>query len=128
MAFEEIVKQVAETIQKEANVRAVFAEPMKLDTHIVVPVASVVVSIGGGGGGGSRKPGAELQRFFGGGGGGVNVTATPVGFIHEKDGQVVFTYIEAAKAEEKGLPAVAERLMNAFSAREKAIEKEKAKH
>ena len=125
MPFEEIVKQVAETIQKEANARAVFAEAMKLDTHIVVPVASVVVSIGAGGTGASRKPAAELRRFFGAGGGGINVLAKPVGFIHEKDGQVVFTYIEAEKAEEKGLPAaMAERLMSALGS--KPPEKAKA--
>ena len=118
MPFEEIVKQVAETIQKEANARAVFAEPMKLDTHIVVPVASVVVSVGGGGGGGSRQPDVKLPRIFGGGGGGINVVSKPVGFIHEKDGQVVFTYIESEKPEkEKGLPAMAEKLIGAFSAK-----------
>ena len=115
--FEEIVKQVAETIQKEANARAVFGEPAKLDTHVVIPVASVVISLSGGGGGGSRKPGAEIARLFGGGGGGLQVIATPVGFIHEKNGEVVFTRIEKPKPEEKGLPLVAERIMGAFAAR-----------
>lgn len=108
MAFEEIVKQVAETIQKEANVRAVFAEATKLDTHIVVPVATVTVSIGGGGTGTTRKTEDKITAA---GGGGVNVICKPVGFIHEKDGQVIFTTIE----HEKGLPAMAERLLQAFA-------------
>lgn len=116
MPFGEIVKQVAETIQKEANARAVFGEPTKLDTHIVIPVASVVISLSGGGGG-SRKPGADIVRLFGGGGGGLTVTASPVGFIHEKDGAVVFTRIEKPKQEDKALPLVAERIMGAFASR-----------
>ncbi len=123
MAFEEIVKQVAETIQKEANARAVFAEAMKLDTHVVIPVAAVQISLGGGGTGSSRKPTSELARFFGAGGGGLDVRAKPVGFIHEKDGIVVFTPIEIpaeGKEKEKGLP---ERLMSAIAPKEKVAEK-----
>ena len=122
MAFEEIVKQVAETIQKEANARAVFAEAMKLETHVVIPVAAVHISLGGGGTGSSRKPTSELARFFGAGGGGLDVRANPVGFIHEKDGAVVFTPIEikSEHEKEKGLP---ERLMAAFAAKEKVAEK-----
>jgi len=128
MPFEEIVKQVAETIQKEANARAVFGEPAKLDTHIVIPVASVVISISGGGVGGSRKPGAEIARLLGGGGGGLNVVASPVGFIHEKDGVVIFTRIEKPRPEEKGLPLMAERIMGAFASRaEKAPHKPPSK-
>ena len=114
MPFEEIVKQVAETIQKEANARAVFGEPTKLDTHIVVPVAGITISIGGGGGGGSRKPGIELPRFFGGGGGGLNIIARPAGFIHEKDGVVIFTPIETEKRPETGLPLVARQIRSVF--------------
>ncbi len=124
MAFEEIIKQVAETIQREANARAVFGEPAKLDTHVVIPVASVVISISGGGGGGLRKPGVDIARLFG-GGGGLNVTASPVGFIHEKDGVVAFTRIEKTKADEKTLPLVAERIMGAFASRaEKSAQKQ----
>ena len=125
MSFEEIVRQVAETIQKEANARAVFGEPAKLDTKVVIPVASVVIQISGGGGGGTRKPGAEIARLFGGGGGGLNVTAAPVGFIHEKDGAVVFTRIDKPKPEEKGLPLVAERIMGAFASRADKAQQQK---
>ena len=116
--FEEIVKQVADTIQKEANARAVFGDPAKLDTRIVIPVASVHISLSGGGGGGSRRPRAEFARLFGGGTGELSVSATPVGFIHEKNGEVVFTRIEKPKTEEgKALPLVAERIMGAFASR-----------
>jgi uncharacterized spore protein YtfJ len=121
MAFEEIVKQVAETIQKEANARAVFADPIKLETHVVVPVATIHIGLGGGGTGGSRKPHSELARFFGAGGGGLDVQAKPIGFIHEKDGEVVFSPIEIPPVQkEKGLP---ERLMNAFGSKPAVAEK-----
>ena len=122
MPFEEMVKQVTETIQKEGNAKAVFGEPTKLDTHVVIPVASIVISVGGGGGGASRKPVAEIARFFGGGGGGVDVVASPVGFIHERDGAVVFTRIDRAGEEERAqhLPPLAEKIASAFTAKAKS--------
>lgn len=124
MSVEEIVKQVSETIQKEANARAVFAEPMKLDKHLVIPVATVVVSIGGGGTGGSRRPAIDVARFFGAGGGGINVLAQPVGYIYEEGDKVVFAPIEKPHHEEKGLP---ERLMGVIASRgEKKQEKRPA--
>ncbi len=120
MPLEDIVKQVAETIQKEANARAVFGEATKLDTHVLIPVASVTVNVSGGGG--TRRPATEIARLLGGGGGALHVVSTPVGFIHEKDGQVVFTRIE--KGEDKMLPQFAERIVSVFAPREKkAVEK-----
>jgi len=118
MQLEEIVKEVAETIQQEANARAVFGDPAKLETRIVIPVAAVRVSVGGKGGGGT--PGGEVARFFGGGSGGFTVSATPVGFIHEKDGAVTFTRIEPLKPE--SLPQFAERIVAAFAPRQKPVE------
>jgi uncharacterized spore protein YtfJ len=101
MELETITREVAETIQKEANIRAICGDPIKLDTHVVVPVATV--SIGGGAGGGTAtgpakvkdvelKPGSGMGM-----GGGMAIQVRPVGFIHEKDGQVVFTRIEGAE-------------------------------
>jgi uncharacterized spore protein YtfJ len=127
MPFEEIVKQVTETIQKEASARAVFGEPTKLDTHIVVPVATVSIELGGGGGGGTRKPGAEIARIFGGGGGGLKVVARPVGLIHEQDGAVVFTRIEAEKPIDAPAP-LAERIVSALTPRPREEKKSAEKH
>ncbi len=91
MAFEDVVKQLTETFEKEGNAKAVFGEPMKLESKVVIPVA--VVGIGGGGALGSAPESSKLMKaiFSGGGGGGINVR--PVGFIHEKDGEVIFTPI-----------------------------------
>jgi uncharacterized spore protein YtfJ len=113
MSFDEMVKVVGETIQKEANAKAVFGEPMKLDTHVLVPVASVVINVGGGGGATSAKKDDPAARFVGGGGGGLTVVSTPLGFLHEKDGQVVFTAIPTAKPAEATLhplPPMVERI------------------
>ena len=118
MELDTVTRELAETIQKEANSRAIFGEPVKLDTHVMVPVA--VVSIAGGAGGGtgtgpSKVKEDELKPGSGtGGGGGLAIQVRPVGFIHEKDGQVVFTRIDEAAA---GLPAGIARLLGALRAK-----------
>lgn len=95
MDIEKIVGDVAETIQKEANVRAIFGEPTQIDERKVVPVGRVTVSISGGAGtGAGESKGEERGNGVGGGGGAVNVTVTPVGFIAEGPEGVVFTPID----------------------------------
>jgi len=85
MDFEAIARHVAQTIEHSGSAKAVFGEPLKLQTQIVIPVAAVGASLGGGGG---HAP------IGGGGGGGLNIQALPVGYLHEKDGAVVFSPIE----------------------------------
>lgn len=93
-SIEDIAHQVAETIQKEANVRAVFGEPQKLDEKTVIPVAKITVS-GGAGGGGASAGGEQKRRFIPlGGGGGLSIEVTPLGFICERGGDVVFNSLE----------------------------------
>lgn len=87
MAFEEVVKQVAGTIQPDGRVRTVFGEAVKLEHHTIVPVASVM---GAGGVGGAERLGAE-RPFSGGVGLGVDVR--PVGYIYEQGDDVVFAPI-----------------------------------
>lgn len=100
-----VARDLAAMVEREGNVRAVFGEPMKLESRVVIPVASVAM---GGGGGGLRALGAAVdivrrwlrrgnthvapsRTFLGGGGGGIDVR--PVGFLSEQDGRVVFTPI-----------------------------------
>jgi uncharacterized spore protein YtfJ len=93
-SIEDIAQQVAETIQKEANVRAVFGEPQTIDTKTVIPVAKVTVN-GGAGGGGASAGGEQKRRFVPlGGGGGLSIEVTPLGFICEKGDEVVFNSLE----------------------------------
>lgn len=110
MELEAVVHEVAETIQREANVQAVFGQPIKLDEHTVIPVALVTVSVGGGGGGflsrvAEKAAQAAAGGSGGGGGAGFSVSAVPLGFLSERDGQVVYSPIEIHEAEGRALPA-----------------------
>jgi uncharacterized spore protein YtfJ len=85
MDAKEMMRELADRIQKTANVRAVFGEPMGQGADVVIPVAKVKVR-GGGGGGSGEEPGDEQEggRRKGRGKGmglGMNVATTPVGYI-----------------------------------------------
>lgn len=86
MAFDDMMKQVAMTLERDASVRAVFGEAIKLEHHTIVPVA--VVSGGGGAGGTQGDPTVSFA-----GGGGLALTVKPVGFISEHGDDVHFTPI-----------------------------------
>lgn len=108
MTMEEVITRLAQTLEKEGNVKAVFAEPIKLEHHTVVPVATVAFGAGVGGARGIPGiPGKALEalsKLFGFGGlGGIDVR--PVGFIHERKGEVVFTAIHV---DGKGTPLITE--------------------
>jgi uncharacterized spore protein YtfJ len=90
MDIQKLVHDVAETLQRDANARAVFGEPVTLGEHTILPVAMVIMALGGGGGGLSPDPEKPMGM---GGGGGLDVKTLPVGFIHESDGEVRFTAI-----------------------------------
>ena len=87
--MEAIARHIAETIEQSGNAKAVFGEPVQLKTQTVVPVATISASVGGGGGN---------TGIGGGGGGGFNLRVTPVGYLHEKDGVVIFTAIDLPEA------------------------------
>lgn len=100
MALDDLVKQVAASLEHEGSPHAVFGDAVKLEHHTIVPVA--VVSSGAGGGG--AAPGSSSARSasnhpkgappqMSAGGAGFALLVRPVGFIHEEDGEVVFTPI-----------------------------------
>lgn len=93
MPFDDVVKQLSEALTQEGNTRAVFGEPVKLETKTIIPVACIQLGAGGGG----VLPAAieqsqAVRRFIGGGGGGA-FSVFPVGYLHEEHGEVVFTPI-----------------------------------
>jgi uncharacterized spore protein YtfJ len=104
----EPARSLASEAFKEGNVSTVFGAPVKLDDHTVIPIASVSM---GGGAGGVRSIGAALDFVRGlfrrrkasmtspsralAGGGGFGMEIRPLGFLHEHDGHVVFSQIEA---------------------------------
>ncbi|MGD2090130.1 MAG: spore germination protein GerW family protein [Candidatus Aminicenantes bacterium] len=87
MDAKDIIKDVTEKIQKNANVKAVFGEPYEKENLTVIPVARV--SICGCGGSGSRKGKEDeenQEKAKGKGMGfGLHVKAEPVGYIEIDD-------------------------------------------
>lgn len=99
-SLEAVIRDVVKAIEAEGNVRAIFGEPLELDTKRIVPVGRAHISVGGGGGYGGAlealaKTAEKLLPIGAGGGGGVDIVIEPVGFISEHDGRVVFTPISA---------------------------------
>lgn len=105
-----IAKHIAETIERSGNAKAVFGEPVKLATQTIVPVAAVSCHVGAGGG---------RSGIGSGGGGGFHLRVVPVGYIHERDGAVVFSSIDVpeqalapqSKSEEQARGPVIARLL-----------------
>lgn len=81
MDAKELMQELAAKIERAANVKAAFGEPVGQDG--VIPVARVSVR-GGGGGGTGDMPEVEGQSGRGRGRGlgvGLNIVTTPVGYI-----------------------------------------------
>ncbi|HEY3445792.1 MAG TPA: hypothetical protein VGK67_05470 [Myxococcales bacterium] len=76
MNLERALKEFGEKLAEEADVRAVFGDPLKLDGHTIIPVAVVHIALAGEGGGRA------------------NLSATPVGYLCEEGERVVFKPIE----------------------------------
>ncbi|PRQ03433.1 hypothetical protein ENSA5_15940 [Enhygromyxa salina] len=98
MDFEAIASQIAQTVQQEANINAIFGEPKKLDEHTIMPVARIKITFGAGG---AERPGvmapavkvkketngngAPTSSKLGavGGGGGLEIEVLPLGFVRD---------------------------------------------
>jgi uncharacterized spore protein YtfJ len=102
-----LAHEIAQGIEGEVNVRTIFGEPIKLDGHVIVPVATVSLTIGGGGafanGGRLAKAANEVASRvvpggFG-GGGGFQMQIRPVGFIRDGKEGVEFSPIEVPSKE-----------------------------
>lgn len=92
MDISAIVDGLTQLLREEANVHAVFGEPVKIDTKTIVPVALVTASL-------SEGPSAFDLR------------AVPFGFLQEVDGQVRFTPLDPGHAvsHAEHTPSLAER-------------------
>ncbi len=129
MNVESIVSELAQIIQKQANIDAIFGEPKKLDEHTIVPVARVKITLNGGGGMGSGigpeigKPAegdagqAGHKPVMGGSGGGgagsLLVEVEPLGFIRDGKTGAEFVAIEPAP---EGLLGKVEHLVKGLTA------------
>jgi len=91
MDIHDVLRDVSENIEKSANVKTVFGDPVRVGHHTIIPVATVSV-MGGGGGGFAKegKSGKEKMPGGVGGGMGLRVDSKPVGYIEIKDDDVHF--------------------------------------
>lgn len=129
MSLEAIATQIAQVIQKEANVNAIFGEPKKIDEHTIIPVARVRVALGGGAGGGAgpvpaKSDGEPAPGLLGtakatGGGGGLDIEVQPLGFIRDGAEGATFVAIETAP---EGLLGKVEHLLEGLRPGRKAVE------
>jgi uncharacterized spore protein YtfJ len=97
-ALEAIAREIAHTIQREANINAVFGEPKQLDDRKIIPVGQVSVIFGSGASErGNARAGDKEQSgtvFGGSAGGNLEIKVLPLGFIHEKEGGAVYSAID----------------------------------
>jgi uncharacterized spore protein YtfJ len=85
MDAKDIIKEVTEKIQKNANVKAVFGEPYEKGTRTVIPVARVSIC-GCGGSSKDNEDEVSSEKSKGRGiGFGLRVKAIPVGYIEIDD-------------------------------------------
>jgi uncharacterized spore protein YtfJ len=97
-----LAHEIAQGIESEANVKTIFGEPIKLDGHVIVPVATISLSFGGGGAAANAGRLAKAANEVAnrvipggfGGGGAVQLNIRPVGFIRDGKDSVEFSPIE----------------------------------
>ncbi|MFC1568545.1 GerW family sporulation protein [Candidatus Margulisiibacteriota bacterium] len=97
----EILKEVSDNIEKTANVKTVFGDPIHVEGRTIIPVATVSVSGGGGGGFGKE---AKSKGKGVGGGAGLHVESKPVGYIEiTAEGAKFVPTIDSTKLAMRGL-------------------------
>jgi len=89
-----LLQSLKESILSQANVKAIYGEPIAAHGKTVIPVAKIMYGYGAGAGTGGV--GDTSARGEGGGGGG-GVRAVPVGVIEVSDQQTRFVPITDRK-------------------------------
>ena len=89
-----LLQSLKESILSQANVKAIYGEPIAAHGKTVIPVAKIMYGYGAGAGTGGV--GDSSARGEGGGGGG-GVRAVPVGVIEVSDQQTRFIPITDRK-------------------------------
>jgi uncharacterized spore protein YtfJ len=94
MSSQALLQSLKESILSQANVKAIYGEPIAAHGKTVIPVAKIMYGYGAGAGTGGV--GDSSARGEGGGGGG-GVRAIPVGVIEVSDQQTRFVPITDRK-------------------------------
>ena len=89
-----LLQSLKESILSQANVKAIYGEPIVAQGKTVIPVAKIMYGYGAGAGTGGV--GTSSARGEGGGGGG-GVRAIPVGVVEVSDQQTRFVPITNRK-------------------------------
>jgi uncharacterized spore protein YtfJ len=89
MNTDEVIQNITDKVQKTANVKVVFGDPVKEGRITIIPVAKTSVKGGGGGGKGED----EKVGRGGGVGLGMVINTTPIGYIKIDDDEAVFIEI-----------------------------------
>ncbi len=107
--IDEVLRNLAHTIEAEGNAKTIFGAAVKLDNHTVVPVATLEIAFGGGLGVGSGprfiQTAIDLAKkivpggWGAGGGGGMSIRIRPVGFIREDQAGATFVSIPVPPSE-----------------------------
>jgi uncharacterized spore protein YtfJ len=90
-----LLQSLKESILSQANVKAIYGEPIAAHGKTVIPVAKIMYGYGAGAGTGGV--GDSSARGEGGGGGGGGAWAIPVGVIEVSDQQTRFVPITDRK-------------------------------
>ena len=91
--LKEIIDNVTEKIQKNAQAKAIFGDPIEKDGITVIPIARVCVSGFGGGGGGEDETKKKGEKQGAGLGLGVRSKTSPVGYIEISEEGTVYKEI-----------------------------------
>lgn len=118
MQLNEMLKQVTEFIEKEANAKTVIGETFKLGEFSCVPVVKMGFGLGSGGGLGHVTKTSDGE----GGGAGAGIGLQPVGFLVAKGDNISF--IDTAK--HTGLSNMFEKVPDLIEKYMKSREKETA--
>ena len=88
-----LLQSLKESILSEANVKAIYGEPITAHERTIIPVAKIMYGYGAGAGSGGNH---ETTKGEGGGGGG-GVRAIPVGVIDVSAQQTRFIPISSRR-------------------------------
>ncbi|MGE5341368.1 MAG: GerW family sporulation protein [Candidatus Omnitrophota bacterium] len=91
MDTSEVIREVAEHIQKNTTVEAIFGKPVERGHVTIIPVSQIKIS--GGGGGGSTDEKKNQSPKGSGMGLGVSIKAIPLGYIEIKEDSARFVEI-----------------------------------
>jgi len=97
MEAKELIQEIVDKVQENANVKVVFGEPIQQDGTLIIPVAKVAVYGGGAGGTGPDKRREDTTEPAGkdaaGMGLGLSIRTVPLGYIEVVDGEAYFQEI-----------------------------------